>query len=135
MVFGGFSYLNFDNIVEKLKKITTAAPAFAFKIALSTLCKDCDTIMTELEQIANAINGMNFDTCTALNNWSDKLAGSLKSNIGSTAIESGVVEDWISGFSDGVSDSVNRLLILLMENFLVMMGGLPLIKYMDKVAF
>ena len=108
MVFGGFSYLNFDNIVEKLKKITTAAPAFAFKIALSTLCKDCDTIMTELEQIANAINGMNFDTCTALNNWSDKLAGSLKSNIGSTAIESGVVEDWISGFSDGVSDSVNR---------------------------
>ena len=88
MVFGGFSYLNFDNIVEKLKKITTAAPAFAFTIALSTLCKDCDTIMTELEKIANAINGMNFDTCTALNNWNDKITGSLASNGISTGIGS-----------------------------------------------
>ena len=39
MVFGGFSYLNFEYLVEKLKKISAAAPAFAFKMALSTLCK------------------------------------------------------------------------------------------------
>ena len=107
MVFGGFSYLNFDNIVEKLKKITTAAPAFAFKIALSTLCKDCDTIMTELEKIANAINGMNFDTCTALNNWSDKITGSLASNGISTGIGAGVVGDWLSGFGEGLGKSIS----------------------------
>ncbi len=106
MIFGGFSYLGLDYIVEKLKKIQTAAPAFAFKIALSTLCKDCDTIMTALEDISNAINSINFNTCTALNNWSgkvgEKLAGSL-----STGIGGGVSESWISSFGEDVSSSVN----------------------------
>ena len=103
MIFGAFSYLDFDQIVEKLKKISTAAPAFAFKMALSTLCKDCDTIMTELEDIVNAINNMNFDTCEAMTNWSNKISDALSTNV-----SSGIQSDWLKGYGKNVSDSVGK---------------------------
>jgi len=104
MVFGGFSYLNFEYLVEKLKKISAAAPAFAFKMALSTLCKDCDTIMTELEKIANAINNMNFDTCKMsqqIGNW----AGAKIGNMASDALKTGGSESWLSSHTKAIEDT------------------------------
>jgi conjugative transfer pilus assembly protein TraH len=65
MVMGGFSYLSVDQIIEKFKAITASAPAFAFKMALSELCEECDSIMTELENIADLMNNMNFSACQA----------------------------------------------------------------------
>lgn len=94
MIFGGFSYLNFEFIVEKLKKIASAAPAFAFNIALSTLCKDCQTIMSELEKIANAINSMNFDTCQIAQsavNWGARQLGIVKNS----NLAQGVDDSWL----------------------------------------
>ncbi len=64
---GGFSYLKKEFIVEKLKAISAAAPAFVYQMAISALCKDCQNIMNELEKAANMINGLNFDTCDAIN--------------------------------------------------------------------
>lgn len=64
---GGFSYLKKEFIVEKLKAISSAAPAFVYQMAISALCKDCQNIMNELEKAANMINGLNFDTCDAIN--------------------------------------------------------------------
>lgn len=104
MVFGGFSYLNFEYLVEKLKKISAAAPAFAFKMALSTLCKDCDTIMTELEKIANSINGMNFDTCKMsqqIGSW----AGGKIGQMASDAVSSGSSESWLSSHTSAIEDA------------------------------
>jgi len=63
--FGGFSYLNPEYLIEKLKAVSSAAPAFAYQMAISTLCKDCSNIMNELEKISDMINGLNFDTCDA----------------------------------------------------------------------
>ncbi|MCL9823406.1 conjugal transfer protein TraH [Helicobacter colisuis] len=107
MVFGGFSYLNFEYLIEKLKKISTAAPAFAFKMALSTLCKDCDTIMTALEDISNTINNLNFDSCQALSNWSDR-AGEKLSGIGLTGVQGGQTSSWLQGMNDGLSQWVEK---------------------------
>lgn len=107
MVFGGFSYLNFDYLIEKLKKISTAAPAFAFKMALSTLCKDCDTIMTALEDISNTINTLNFESCQALSNWSDR-AGEKLSGVGLTGVQGGQVGSWLQGMNDGLSQWVGK---------------------------
>jgi len=104
MVFGGFSYLNFEYIVEKLKKISAAAPAFAFKMALSTLCKDCDTIMTELEKIANAINNLNFDTCKMsqqIVDWSGAKIGNMASDI----LKFGGNESWLSSHTKAIEDA------------------------------
>lgn len=104
MVLGGFSYLNFQHLVDKLKKIASSAPAFAFQIALSTLCKDCQTIMSELEDIANTINNMNFDTCQMVTNWSDKIGNVLSENI-----TGGQQADWISGFSDTTKNAKAKI--------------------------
>ena len=38
IVMGGFSYLGFDYLVQKLQSILQEAPAFAFQLALHTLC-------------------------------------------------------------------------------------------------
>jgi|GEM_PF-3206478 len=108
MVFGGFSYLNFEYLVEKLKKISSAAPAFAFKMALSTLCKDCDTIMTELEKIANSINGMNFDTCKMsqqIGDWAGQKLGSMASD----ALSSGGSESWLSSHTKAIEDTSSTI--------------------------
>jgi conjugative transfer pilus assembly protein TraH len=63
--FGGFSYLNVDYLVEKLKAVSSAAPAFAFQMALGVLCEDCKTTLNWLENIANQINNLNMDSCKA----------------------------------------------------------------------
>jgi conjugative transfer pilus assembly protein TraH len=63
--FGGFSYLNAEYLVEKLKAVSAAAPAFAFQMALGVLCEECKTTLNWLENIANQINNMNMDTCKA----------------------------------------------------------------------
>lgn len=101
-IFGGFSYLNFEYLVDKMKKIASAAPAFAFQIALSTLCKDCETIMNELENIANAINSMNFDTCQMTTNFSKNIGKSL-----SEKVTGGQKQSWFSGF-DNYSSSIKQ---------------------------
>lgn len=77
IVFGGFSYLNLQYLVEKLKKIATAAPAFVFQLALSTLCKDCEQIAQSLDAIADAINQLNFDGCKAAVNFGKAIGGSM----------------------------------------------------------
>jgi len=65
IVMGGFSYLNFEHLVQKLQAILAAAPAFAFRIALKTLCEACDNVLTSLENIVNAINELNINSCAA----------------------------------------------------------------------
>jgi conjugative transfer pilus assembly protein TraH len=65
IAMGGFSYLNFDALVQKLQKILQAAPAMAFDLALGVLCEQCKTIMHDLEQFSNMINSLNMDSCKA----------------------------------------------------------------------
>ena len=113
MVFGSFSYLNFDNLIQKLKKMSSAAPAFAFQIALSTLCKDCQTILDELTALADMMNSISFDSCQMMTNWANKIGNSLSDNQ-----INGMTESWISsaknvtqgirGEMDKYIGSVNR---------------------------
>ena len=63
--FGAFSYLGFNQLVDKLKKISAAAPAMAFQMAIMTLCQQCDTIMNNLEKITDALNNFNMNGCQA----------------------------------------------------------------------
>ena len=90
--WGSFSYMNFDQLVEKIKKLSSAAPAFATQLALSTLCKDCQAILGELESIANMINSINFDACSIALNAGRNVGEALNS-----AIFDGNVNDWTAG--------------------------------------
>ena len=63
--FGSLSFLNFDEIVSKLKAIAASAPAFAFKMAVDTVCSQCSTIMQDLENVVDDINSLSLDSCKA----------------------------------------------------------------------
>jgi conjugative transfer pilus assembly protein TraH len=91
---GGFSYLNRDFVVEKLKAISASAPAFVYQMAISALCKDCQNIMNELEKFSNMMNGMNLDTCDAV-----QMAQGAGKNVGeamNNTIASGQTDSWTS---------------------------------------
>lgn len=79
--FGGFSYLNVDYLVEKLKAVSSAAPAFAFQMALGVLCEDCKTTLNWLENIANQINNLNMDSCKASKRIGDFAADKIMTAI------------------------------------------------------
>jgi len=64
---GGFSYLNFHYLVQKLQGIIQAAPALAFEIAIKVLSEKLGGVMNVLEAATDAINGLNFNSCTAMN--------------------------------------------------------------------
>ena len=95
IIMGGFSYLNFDYLVQKLQQILQVAPAFAFELALGTLCKDCKNILSSLDNLANQINQMNLNQCQtakALAGYVGKKFGWLTSHEQST----GKCNSWFS---------------------------------------
>lgn len=94
IAMGGFSYLNPEFIIEKLKAISAAAPAFVYQMAISALCKDCQNIMNELEKFANMINGMNFDTCDAIQ--ASQGAGKLVGEAMNQSLTGGQSDSWMS---------------------------------------
>jgi len=63
VVMGGFSYLNFDYIIQKLQSILQAAPFLAFDIAIQTLCEQCRSAMNAAEHFSQLINKLNFSSC------------------------------------------------------------------------
>lgn len=115
--WGSFSYMDFDQLVEKIKKLATAAPAFATQLAMSTLCKDCQAILGELEAVANAINSLNFDACKIAMDTAKNVGESLNSSIldgkykdftiaAKEKIKKGreSVEEWASSINAGVQN-------------------------------
>jgi len=78
---GSISFMNFDEIVEKLKMVASAAPAFAFKMAIDTVCSQCATIMQDLEEIINMINNMSLDACKMAENIGNGVGQALGSTV------------------------------------------------------
>ncbi len=76
---GGLSFLSMEQLGEKLKTIMSSAPTFVFQMALSVLCKDCQSILNQIDSIAESINSLNFDACKAAVNYG-KAAGDVINN-------------------------------------------------------
>ncbi len=62
---GGFSFLNFEYLVQKLQRILMSGGAVAFDLALKTLCEPCATSIKSFEAIADKLNSLQLDECTA----------------------------------------------------------------------
>lgn len=62
---GGFSFLNFDYLVQKLQRILQSAPAAAFDLALNVLCEPCSKTIKSLEAISDSLNSIQLDDCKA----------------------------------------------------------------------
>jgi len=103
--FGAFSYTKPKNAIRKLKKVMLMAPVFFFKMALSTLCKDCNTLITEIENAMNLINNMNLDTCEATEgalNFGAKALGRVANN----TVVGGKVNGWLEARQQGIENFV-----------------------------
>jgi hypothetical protein len=61
--WGAFSFLDPEYLVQMLRNILQAAPAFAFKLALEAMCEPCSAILAELMAIAEAMNALAIDEC------------------------------------------------------------------------
>lgn len=101
--FGSFSFLDPDVFVDKAKAIASAAPAFAFKMALSTLCKDCDKAMQDLEAALNAINSISMDSCGIAQNLGNPAGDWLGRQIGENTL-TGAMNDFASATRSAFSN-------------------------------
>ena len=111
IIMGGFSYMNFDYLVQKLQQILQVAPAFAFELALSTLCEKCDNILKGLDQLSNQINQMNLNQCQtakALAGYVGQKMGFLRAHDQSK----GVTDSWFDKAADYIEHFNTQ-----MENF------------------
>ena len=62
--WGAFAMLG-SELMQVLQSIIQSGEVlvFAFNMVLGVLCKQCQTIMTQIEGIANKLNGLNFNSC------------------------------------------------------------------------
>ena len=107
--FGGFSFLNIDQLVEKLQKIASAAPAFAFNMALSALCKDCQSIMDQLNAVADSINGLNFDACKSAVGWGKSIGSAMNGKLNFQDDAKSGIEDVIKNTSSAITNWASNL--------------------------
>lgn len=107
--WGGFSYLNPEYLVQMFQNIMSAAPAYAFKLALQELCDPCDNVMSSLAAMSNAINNMTLDECAtsqALVNAGGDLIAGLIGKEQKTGEGKG---SWISDFADTLTAGANKI--------------------------
>lgn len=103
---GSFSYLKFDDLVQKLQAVLQVAPALAFQLVLSNLCERCQAILSSLESISDIVNSLNMDACTLAKagvGYAMKLAGVA----GENATKQGTKEDtndWIKTMQTNLAE-------------------------------
>lgn len=102
---GGVSFISFDELKDKLKAIMQNAQGYAFKLAISTLCKECDAILSSLEAISDAINSINFDSCAIAEKGVDYLGGQVAGFL----TGEGYQKDWKKGWEERESNFANSL--------------------------
>lgn len=62
---GGMSFMNTEYLVDKLQGILSNAAAVAFDMGLKVLCEQCSNTIKNFEALADKLNSMQLDECTA----------------------------------------------------------------------
>jgi conjugative transfer pilus assembly protein TraH len=60
---GSLSFISKDAFINFLRNLSGAAPAYAFNMALSYLCKDCDQHLARLQKLAQDVNALTINSC------------------------------------------------------------------------
>jgi conjugative transfer pilus assembly protein TraH len=94
--WGGFSFLNFEYLVQKLQNMIQAAPYIAFQIALKTISQKLGSTLEAAEQVINALNSMQFNECQFLRGFTMKLidTGDITAALEEGAIRAGIYPFW-----------------------------------------
>lgn len=62
---GSFSFISKSELVSLMKNIGSSAVSYAFKLALDSISPQINKTLTELQQTAQELNGMNINSCEA----------------------------------------------------------------------
>jgi hypothetical protein len=133
MYFGGFSFISGAAFGKLIQAIMQAAPGYVINLAIRTLCPECSDILTELQKLAQAANGMGQNACHIAKSLVNGLAGMAgisptppHESDEATAAKAGAGTGAFSGFFSGlnsfsgdVSGAINTL-----NGFLSNPGGL-----------
>ncbi|MHB1680673.1 MAG: conjugal transfer protein TraH [bacterium] len=113
LTMGGFSYLNFKYLVQKLQGILQAAPAFAFEIGLKVLSEQAGGVMNDLEAATNAVNDLNLNSCKSMNNIVSVASNTINSSINNLKAKQSTANSqatgggsWFGGALTGVVNNV-----------------------------
>ncbi len=108
--WGGFGYLNADYLVQALQNVMTAAPAYAFKLALQNLCDPCDDVMTSIQQMAQALNNIALDECGTAQGLVNMGGDAIASLIGKDASEgTSSSSNWVSEKAGYLTRAANSI--------------------------
>lgn len=102
---GSFSFINKDALINMMRNIASNGIAYAFKMAIGTLCPRCDNLMAELQKMADTMNKFNINSCKAA-----KGPMSIVQSWDDTARELGRNMDSIGGVVAGIGQDFNDLL-------------------------
>ena len=109
--FGAFSFLADEKkLIAFLEQLLAAAPGYAFELAMQILCPSCLDIMNTMNQIANTINGLQFDACGTL-----KQLGNLATTAASTYAHDSLGSGKNNYFNNAMDEYVNEPLKILNE--------------------
>ena len=65
MFFGGFNFINKDELVDMMKAIGQNSLGYAFELGLESVCPTCNSVIKHLADKAQWLNKFNRDSCTA----------------------------------------------------------------------
>lgn len=101
---GAFSFIDMDQFVQYLQAIAQNAMGMAFNMALTTLCPQCATVLSKLEQMAREVAGNLKNSCqmtkglfAAAGLTPDKFRQTSYTNCIAINNELGAVKDWWGG--------------------------------------
>lgn len=118
--FGGFSFINGEMIAQLLQNIAQAAVAFAIKLAIKTLCPQCEAVLGELTALAQKAAGMAGDSCRIGQKLADLAVGKLfpepkadngaKQKCGESKTTEGAETDFLASMTSSICQGADKIL-------------------------
>ena len=115
---GGFSFISSEELVNALKAVASNAVSYAFMLAMKTLTPSIESLIAELQEMANFINQASINSCEIAANLVGGLwpKGDIASRHVCSSIKSsfGEVSDWVqakhncSSLKEGVYGSMKQ---------------------------
>lgn len=107
MYMGSFGFISSDQLKQMFRSIAAAAPGFAFKMAIDSICSKCGSVLTEMQRLTSKINEIGRNTCK----MGAMLAGLVPNPLaksGEAKLLDGIV-DAAAKTVNGWWDSLNKL--------------------------
>lgn len=101
---GSFSFIGKEQIVSMMKNIGTSAVSYAFKLALDSISPEIHKVLTELQEVAQAMNSTNINSCEA----GQAIANGFKTDWQSTKAYYAKVSGPVTGLFDDHSDARDK---------------------------